>query len=125
LTRKYGDEVDWQEVYRLAKRYDHHRQLEDFAYLSQRLFGVRIPVKTSRMRGEIFLKKCLWESTLVPDTRIQKIHEAYVDFKEIYGYEKLKKFYGLSSRRQYPFALLRYFFYHGRKHLIHNETKSR
>jgi hypothetical protein len=124
LSEKYGEEADWEEIRRLAERYDHLGILEDFVYLCKRLFGAKIPIPTRTLRGELFLKKCLWESTLEPDTRIQKIHEAYVDFRDIYGYDKLKRFYGLSSRWQYPFALLRYIFYHGRKHLVLNEPKS-
>lgn len=118
LARAYEGRVDWGKVQHLAKRYDHEAILQDFLYLGERLFGLSTPLKTRRLRGEWFLKKCLWQTTLEPDTRIYKFYEAYTDFHEIYGYQKLKNYYGLKSKAQYPFALVRYMLYHSKKHLV-------
>ena len=118
LADRYGESADWKKLYELAERYRHHKILEDFLFLAERLFGFKSPIETNRVRGTLFLKKCLWASTLVPDTRLYKIYEAYVDFHDIYGYQKLRRYYGLTSSVQYPFALMRYIFYHGKKHLL-------
>lgn len=119
VAEKYGDAIDWEMLYRMAERYHHEKILEDFLYLTAKLFNLETPIHSNPVRGAIFLKKCLWESTLVPDTRIFKFYQAFTDFHEIYGYEKLKNYYGLRSKVQYPLALMKYMFYHGRKHLFH------
>ncbi|WP_456452208.1 nucleotidyltransferase family protein [Hydrogenimonas sp.] len=118
LADRYGENVEWERLYALARRYRHHKIMQDFLYLAERLFSLKTPIAVNRIRGALFLKKCLWESTLVPDTKIHKFYEAYVDFHDIYGYEKLRNYYGLTSPLQYPFALIRYFFYHSKKHLL-------
>jgi len=38
--------------------------------------------------------------------------------EEADSYEALKSFYGLNSKIEYPWALLRYILYHLRKHLF-------
>lgn len=118
LVRAYEERIDWGKLRYLADRYGHEKILEDFLYLGERLFGLKTPLKTRRLRGEWLLKKCLWQTTLEPETRKYKFYEAYTDFHEIYGYEKLKHYYGLKSKVQYPFALARYMLYHGKKHLV-------
>ena len=118
LARTYKGRTDWGKLRELAEHYGHGKILQDFLYLGERLFGLKTPLRTHRLRGEWFLKKCLWQTTLEPNTRTYKFYEAYTDFHEIYGYEKLKHYYGLKSKIEYPFALARYMLYHGKKHLV-------
>ncbi len=118
LANAYGREVDWRKLHTLCKRYGHETILEDFLYLAGRLFGLETPIRPAMVRGELFFRKALWESTLEPDTNLANLHRALTEFKEIYSYEALKSFYGLKSRKEYPFALLRYMLYHARKYLL-------
>ncbi|BDY12402.1 nucleotidyltransferase domain-containing protein [Hydrogenimonas cancrithermarum] len=118
LASSYGEEIDWNLLYSLAEKYHHEKILEDFLYLAEKLFMLETPIPTNALRGWLFYKKCLWESTLIPETKIHKLYTAYTDFKEIYSYSALQQFYGLQSRVQYPFALIKYFSYHGKKHLL-------
>ena len=118
LASFYGKEVDWNLLYSLAEKYHHGKILGDFLYLAEKLFMLKTPIPVNALRGWLFYKKCLWESTLIPDTKIQKLYTAYTNFKEIYSYTALREFYGLHSRVQYPFALVKYVFYHGKKHLF-------
>ena len=119
LCEAYAEEIDWDELYRLARRYEHHRILEDYLYLAHRLYGLQTPIPYNRFRGWALLRRSLWVMRLEPGSTLYKFYAAFVDFSEIYGYEKLKEYYGLSSRWQYPTALVRYFLYHGKKHLLH------
>ncbi len=118
VAKAYEGDIDWPEIYALSREYEHEKILEDFLYLADTLFGLKTPIKYNRARGWLHLKKCLWESTLLPDTRIYNLYRAYTEFSDIYSYEALKSFYGLQSKSQYPAALLRYIFYHIRKHLF-------
>ncbi|WP_353663172.1 nucleotidyltransferase family protein [Hydrogenimonas sp. SS33] len=118
------EKIDWEKIEKLSIRYGHERELRDYLYLGKRLFGLKTPLKCNNLRGALHLKKCLWESTLTPHTTLHKFYAAYTDFSDIYGYEKLKEFYGLQSKAQYPAALVRYFLYHGKKHLIEENRKS-
>ncbi|WP_457595989.1 nucleotidyltransferase domain-containing protein [Hydrogenimonas sp.] len=118
LAHRFGEDVDWKLLEELAIRYGHRKILQDYLFLAQSLFGLEAPLPAAPIRSRLFVKKCLWQSTLEPNTKLYKFYEAYTDFDEIYSYEKLKSFYGLTSPLQYPFALVKYFLYHGRKHLI-------
>jgi len=119
LSEAYAERLDWNELYRLARRYGHHRILEDYLFLAHRLYGLQTPLSFNRLRGELLLRRALWVTRLEPGSTLYKFYAAFVDFSEIYGYEKLKEYYGLSSRWHYPAALVRYFLYHGKKHLLH------
>ena len=118
VAKAYEDDIDWQEMYALARKHEHEKILEDFLYLADTLFGLKTPLRYNRPRGWLHLKKALWESTLVPETRVHKLYRAYTQFSDIYSYDALKRFYGLQSRSQYPAAFVRYIFYHIRKHLF-------
>ncbi|WP_456403247.1 nucleotidyltransferase domain-containing protein [Hydrogenimonas sp.] len=118
LAEAYGEEVDWHRLYALCRRYGHERILEDFLYAAHRLFRLETPIRPAPVRGWIFYRKALWESTLEPDTTLYNFYRAYTEFKEVYSYEALRSFYGLNSKREYPFALLRYALYHARKYLL-------
>ena len=118
VAKAYEDVAEWAEVYYLAKKYKHEKIFEDFLYLADALFGLKTPIKYNRLRGWLHLKKCLWESTLLPDTGIYKLYRAYTEFSDIYSYEALKSYYGLRSKREYPAAFVRYVSYHIRKHLF-------
>lgn len=118
LAKAYSERVEWNEIYELAKRYGHEKVLEDFLYSAEALFGLKTPIKVNRFRGWLHLKKSLWQSTLQTDTRIFKIYRAYTELDDIYSYKALKSFYGLKSKIEYPWALLRYIVYHIRKHLF-------
>ncbi len=118
LSVSYKGSVDWKTLYEETRRWGHHKIFEDYVYLANQLLDANIPLKTHRLRGAWHLKRSLWQTTLVPETSLYKFYEAFVDRHEIYGYESLKKYYGLTSKRQYPWALMRYVAYHGKKHLF-------
>ncbi len=118
LVDHYDREIDWNLFHGLVKKYRHETALQDFLYLANRLYGLETPIAFNRLRGWWFFKKSLWASALEPETRIHKLYEAYTGFHEIYGYEQLKRYYGLSSKMEYPWALTKYVIYHSRKHLI-------
>jgi len=118
LAKGYGDRVDWQELYALARKYEHEKILEDYLYMAYKLFNLETPLGFNRVRGWLHLKKVMWQMGLVPGTKVHNLYRAYTEFGEIYSYEALKNFYGLHSKSQYPAAFVRYIFYHMRKHLF-------
>ncbi len=118
LAVSYGDKVDWQELYALARKYEHEKILEDYLYMAYKLFNLETPLGFNRARGWLHLKKVMWQMGLVPGTKVHNLYRAYTEFGEIYSYESLKNFYGLHSKSQYPAAFVRYIFYHMRKHLL-------
>ncbi len=118
LAKGYGDRVDWQELYALARKYEHEKILEDYLYMAYKLFNLETPLGFNRARGWLHLKKVMWQMGLVPGTKVHNLYRAYTEFGEIYSYEALKNFYGLHSKSQYPAAFVRYIFYHMRKHLF-------
>ncbi|NPA29857.1 MAG: nucleotidyltransferase family protein [Epsilonproteobacteria bacterium] len=122
LIRKREKEIDWKALETLCQNHGLTQMWQDYLFLLKHLFQAEIPIQIDKYNSHYSQIIGSMEKYRKAVSRKRLIYEMII---QIFSYRHLQRIYNLKSRKEYPFALIKYVAEKSMKLVLSPETRTR